>query len=47
MFAAEELKLPVTGATATVALAMPALNRGTSFRLSPRFQSTVFCVPSW
>ena len=32
MFAFEALKLPVTGATATSALAMPALNRATSFK---------------
>src|ERR1700690_3659738 len=41
----EAVKLPVTGATATVALAMPALNRGTSLSCVPRFQSTVFWVP--
>ena len=45
MFAVEELKLPVAGATAICALAMPALNRGTSLSFSPRVQSTVFCVP--
>src|SRR5579864_2146698 len=45
MFAADELKLPVAAATATVVLAEPALNRGRSLSFSPRFQSTVFCVP--
>ena len=40
MFPLATLKLPVSGATATWALAIPALNRGTSFSFSPRFQST-------
>ncbi len=40
MFPFATLKLPVTGATATWALAIPALNRGTSLSFSPRFQST-------
>src|ERR1700733_838651 len=44
MFAVEELKLPVTGATAICALAIPTLNRGTSLSFSPRGQSTVFCM---
>src|ERR1700747_1189532 len=40
----EAEKLPVTGATAIVALAIPALNRGKSFSLVPRDHSLVFCV---
>ncbi len=45
MFPLAMLKLPVAGATATWALAIPALNRGTSLSFSPRFQSLVFYVP--
>src|ERR1700693_5927188 len=45
MLVGETLKFPVTGETATVALATPALNRGTSFNLLERAQSTVFCAP--
>ncbi len=40
----EAEKLPVTGATAIVALAIPALNRGRSFSFVPRGHSVVFCV---
>src|SRR5580658_1691308 len=35
----------VTGATAIVALAVPALKRGWAGNLVPRLQSTVFCAP--
>ena len=41
---AEAEKLPVTGATAIVALAVPGLNLGRSFSLVPRVHSVVFWV---
>ena len=41
----EELKLPDTGATPMVALAMPALKRGISFIRPPRSHFFVVCAP--
>src|ERR1700758_2579363 len=39
------MRLPLAGATATVALALPAVNRGSDGKLSPFVQGVTLCEP--